>query len=169
MAKVEPTLYDKVYGNEATEICPIPLSQYEAIASKIRCRGQGATPSRPVLQLDNSRGGAVDSNIAGVASVFMQGMKDMQEMQWRILETLSGKGRSLAPALEDGGARDGVTVNLGSCGLRSLRSSSSCRTLPPVFLPLASEFDAVSYPPLTLPTARRLYDSVAVLALSYQY
>jgi hypothetical protein len=141
LAQVEPTLYAKVYGHEAPALCPFPLPQFEAIASKIRCRGHDATPSRPVLQLDTSRGGAMDSSIAGVASVFMQGMKDMQEMQWRILETLSGKGRSLAPALEDGGARDGVTVNLGNCGLRSLRSSSSCRALPPVFPPLASELD----------------------------
>ena len=141
LAQVEPTLYAKVYGHESPALCPFPLSQFEAIASKIRCRGHDATPSRRVLQLDTSRGGAVDSNIAGVASVFMQGMKDMQEMQWRILETLSGRGRSLAPALEDGGARDGVTVNLGNCGLRSLRSSSSCRALPPVFPPLASELD----------------------------
>ncbi len=32
-------------------------------------------------------------------------------------------------------------MNLGNCGLRSLRSSSSCRALPPVFPPLASELD----------------------------
>jgi hypothetical protein len=141
LAQVEPALYAKVYGHEAPALCPFSLPQYEAIATKIRCRGNDAAPRRPVLQLDTSRAGAMDSNIAGVASVFMQGMKDMQEMQWRILETLSGKGRSLAPALEDGGARDGVTVNLGNCGLRSLRSSSSCRAHPPVFPPLASELD----------------------------
>jgi hypothetical protein len=140
LAQVEPTLYAKVYGHEAPALCPFSLPQFEAIASKIRCRGH-ASPSRPVLQLDTSRGGGMDSSIASVASVFMQGMKDMQETQWRILETLSGKGRSLAPALGDGGAHDGVTVNLGNCGLRSLMSSSPCRALPPVFPPLASELD----------------------------
>jgi hypothetical protein len=56
LAQVEPTLYAKVYGHEAPALCPFPLPQFEAIASKIRCRGHDATPSRPVLQLDTSRG-----------------------------------------------------------------------------------------------------------------
>ncbi len=58
LAQVEPTLYAKVYGHEAPALCPFPLSQFEAIASKIRCRGHDRTPSRGVLQLDTSRGAA---------------------------------------------------------------------------------------------------------------